>query len=116
MPTVSPLFENTSQPIVTRIQDLLSRMSVEEKASFEIVQLYIQDHHASLIRPTKELKDFIRIWLGASVTQRITFNITPQKLGFYATDKRFIIESGTFGAFVGTHSEALQEIEIELMD
>ncbi len=87
-----------------------------KKAGYEIVQLYIQDHHASLVRPTKELKDFKRIWLEVGETQRITFTITPEKLGFYTTEGRFVTESGTFSAFVGTHSEALQEIEFEIID
>jgi beta-glucosidase len=49
----------------------------------EIVQLYIKDKYASLIRPILELKDFQKIKLSVGETKTIKFNIDTNKLSFY---------------------------------
>jgi beta-glucosidase len=70
----------------------------------EIVQLYIQDQFASLIRPILELKDFQKIKLAAGETTTISFIIDNQKLSFYNNQLEFTSEPGTFNVFIGASS------------
>lgn len=70
----------------------------------EIVQLYIQDQFASLIRPILELKDFQKIKLAAGETKTISFIIDNQKLSFYNKQFEFTSEPGTFNLFIGASS------------
>ncbi|MGL1682612.1 fibronectin type III-like domain-contianing protein, partial [Vibrio parahaemolyticus] len=42
----------------------------------EIVQLYIRDITASIVRPVKELKAFQKIKLKAGESKQINFNLT----------------------------------------
>jgi beta-glucosidase len=74
----------------------------------EIVQLYIQDQFASLIRPILELKDFQKIKLAAGETKTISFIIDNQKLSFYNNQLEFTSEPGTFNLFIGASSEDIR--------
>ncbi len=85
-----------------------------QRAGDEIVQLYIRDRVASVTRPVKELKDFARITLAPGETQKVTFTITPNKLMFYNSDLKYVLEPGTFDIMVGPSSEDLQSVELKV--
>ncbi|MBD0326760.1 MAG: glycoside hydrolase family 3 C-terminal domain-containing protein [Pyrinomonadaceae bacterium] len=70
----------------------------------EVVQLYLSDVASSVTRPVKELKGFERIRLRAGERRRIQFTLTPQHLGFYNREMRFVVEPGAFKVMVGTSS------------
>ena len=70
----------------------------------EVVQLYIRDVAASVTRPLKELKGFQRVTLAPGEKRRLEFGLTPEHLGFYNRDMRFVVEPGEFKVFVGTNS------------
>ncbi|MGH9871490.1 MAG: glycoside hydrolase family 3 N-terminal domain-containing protein [Pyrinomonadaceae bacterium] len=70
----------------------------------EVVQLYIHEVAASRTRPVKELKGFERITLPPGEKRRLTFTLTPEQLGFYNRDMRFVVEPGEFRVFVGASS------------
>lgn len=71
----------------------------------EVVQLYIHDKVASVVRPVKELKGFQKISLAPGASQKVTFILTDKELGFYNHDYEFVVEPGTFGVMVGTNSQ-----------
>lgn len=71
----------------------------------EIVQLYIGDDKASVLRPLKELKGFDKITLAPGQEKTVTFTITPDDLKFY--DEKtgsWIAEPGKFRAYIGASS------------
>lgn len=71
----------------------------------EIVQLYIGDEKASVLRPVKELKGFDKITLAPGQEKTVTFTITPDDLKFY--DEKtgsWIAEPGKFRAYIGASS------------
>jgi len=74
----------------------------------EVIQLYIQDKFASLIRPISELKDFQKIKLGIGETKTITFVIDNQKLSFYNEMLEFNSEPGDFNLMIGSSSEDIR--------
>ena len=70
----------------------------------EVVQLYLHDKFASVVRPVKELKDFQKIKLQAGETKTITFEIDKEKLSFYNQKLDWIAELGEFELMIGTSS------------
>ncbi len=75
-----------------------------KRAGDEVVQLYVRDMAASRTRPVRELKGFERITLNAGEKRRLNFTLTPEHLGFYNREMRFIVEPGEFKLFIGNSS------------
>lgn len=72
----------------------------------EVVQLYIRDMVASETRPVKELKGFKKVKIKKGETQKVTFKLNNEDLGFWHNDLTFYAEPGIFKVFVGGHSNA----------
>jgi beta-glucosidase len=70
----------------------------------EVVQLYIHDEFASIVRPIKELKGFELIALKKGETKTVQFTLTDKELGFYDNEGKFLVESGRFNIMVGWNS------------
>jgi beta-glucosidase len=80
----------------------------------EVVQLYIRDVAASLSRPVKELKGFQRITLKPGEKRRVEFVVDPERLGFWNSEMRFVVEPGEFKIMVGSSSEDVMEKSLEV--
>lgn len=85
-----------------------------ERAGTEVVQLYIQDVAASLVRPVKELKDYCRVSLQPGEEREVRFRLPKKDLGFYDNEGKYRLESGLFRIFVGGSSRDVLEREIRL--
>ncbi|MEY4702992.1 MAG: hypothetical protein RIR96_889 [Bacteroidota bacterium] len=85
-----------------------------ERPGEEIVQLYIRDHVASLIRPVKELKAFQRVKMAPADVQDVTFKISAKDLSFYDVNGNLVLEPGKFSIFVGGNSKDVTEVVVEL--
>ncbi len=72
----------------------------------EVVQLYVRDLVASVVRPVKELKGFQRISLKAGETKKVTFILSADDLAFYGRDLSKRAELGTFSLWIGGDSQA----------
>ncbi|PKB17330.1 beta-glucosidase BglX [Flavobacterium sp. 5] len=70
----------------------------------EVVQLYLNDVAASIVRPVKELKGFELVALKKGETKTIQFTLTDKELGFYDNEGRFLVEPGVFNVMVGWNS------------
>ncbi|TPG36220.1 beta-glucosidase BglX [Flavobacterium pectinovorum] len=70
----------------------------------EVVQLYIHDEFASIVRPIKELKGFELINLKKGETKTVHFTLTDAALGFYDNEGKFLVEPGMFNIMVGWNS------------
>ncbi len=71
----------------------------------EVVQLYIHDKVASVVRPVKELKGFRKISLAPGESTVVEFFLTDAELGFFNNDGQFVVEPGEFEIMVGTNSQ-----------
>ena len=80
----------------------------------EIVQLYIRDYAASVIRPVKELKAFKKIMLKAGETKEVSFTLTKNDLSFFDANGNSILEPGKFSVFVGNSSVNVKQADFEL--
>ena len=71
----------------------------------EVIQLYIQDLVASVVRPVKELKSFKKVVLLPQEEKEITFEIDENMLKFWNEKLEFDSEEGDFKVYIGTNSE-----------
>lgn len=78
-----------------------------EVAGEEVVQLYIRDMLATVVRPVLELKNFKRIALKAGETKEVSFTITPDMLKMLNADMKTVIEPGNFRIMIGSSSKEL---------
>lgn len=83
-------------------------------AGEEVVQLYIRDMTASVIRPVKELKGFEKISLQAGEAKTVSFTLSPKDLSFFDADGKLLLEAGKFLVMVGGDSKTVQTQAFEL--
>lgn len=77
------------------------------RAGDEVVQLYLRDNTASVVRPFRELKGFRKVRLSPGERRTITFELTPDELALYNRNLERVVEPGTFTVMVGRSSEDL---------
>ena len=82
----------------------------------EVVQLYVGDDKATVVRPKKELKAFEKIELNPGETKSVTLTITEQDLKFWDEAKHgWTLEPGTFTLYVGASSADIkQKIKLKI--
>jgi beta-glucosidase len=101
----------TAEPIVLRV----SVTNTGERRGTEVVQLYVRDEVASVVRPFQQLVGFTRVDLEPGSTATVTFEVHPSRLAFYDEAMRFVVEPGTFRFAVGGASNAAHEhVTVEL--
>ena len=89
--------------------------NVGKTDGYEIVQWYLRDLFASVVRPVKELKGYERVFLKAGEEKLITFEITEETLKFYTDGGEFAAENGKFELFVGGNSRDCLKADFELI-
>ena len=68
----------------------------------EIVQVYVHDHEAKLVRPYKELKGFAKVELAPGETKTVTIALDERAFAYYnPAYGQWITESGEFDILVG---------------
>lgn len=84
-------------------------------AGREVVQLYIQDHAASVARPVRELKGIQKLSLMPGEEKEVVFVITEEMLAFTNIDMTFGSEAGSYSIFVGNSSDTQNEATFHLI-
>jgi beta-glucosidase len=88
--------------------DVAVRVEVENTGSRdgdEVVQLYTHAVKPSVVRPSKELRGFLRISLKAGEKKAVLFSLRGEKLAFYDEVKHaFRVEAGEYEIMVGASS------------
>jgi beta-glucosidase len=74
----------------------------------EVVQLYIRDNYASIVRPIKQLKGFKRITLLPGEKKKVIFCLPLRNLAFYNINNERVVEPGTFHIMLGSSSEDIR--------
>lgn len=74
-------------------------------AGKEIVQLYVHDQAAGLVRPPKELKGFAKVALAPGETKTVTIALDFRAFAYYHPGyHRWLTEEGDFTVLVGASS------------
>lgn len=92
-------------------QELLIACEITNTGSItgtEIVQIYLRDEHASMVRPVKELAGFARVCLNPDETNTVTFRVHPSQMAFLDREYRWKIEKGEIGIQIGASSEDIR--------
>lgn len=75
-----------------------------DREGTEVVQLYLQDVTASLVRPVRELKGYQRVSLPAGAEKEVYLTLLKQDMGFYDNAAKYVLEDGLFRIYVGGNS------------
>jgi beta-xylosidase len=76
-----------------------------QRAGDEVVQLYVRDLVASLVRPVKELKGFKRVTLNPGQKVEVAFCLPVDLLAFTIRGTTRRVEPGEFELMIGRSSE-----------
>ncbi len=80
-----------------------------------VVQLYIHDCFASLVRPIRELRGYKKISLKPGEENTVNFEIDEDMLAFYTADGSRYAESGKFELWLSSDSESGNPVLFELI-
>lgn len=80
----------------------------------EVVQLYIHDKLASVVRPVKELKGFQRVHIAKGESKTVSFEIDAKKLSYYDANGKTVLEPGDFDIMIGPNSRDVKTAVLHL--
>lgn len=100
-----------------KVSEDLGKVSVRvrntgERSGETVVQMYIRDVSASVVRPVMELKAFRRISLEPGEEAQVEFSVTKEMLSFYNEEEKWVWEPGAFDLMVGLDSEHVERERI----
>lgn len=78
-----------------------------ERSGAEVIQLYLRDEVASVVRPRRWLAGFAKVALEAGESQRVSFSVHADRTSFTGLKNQRIVEPGTFIVELGNSSENL---------
>jgi beta-glucosidase len=78
-----------------------------ERAGEEVVQLYLRDVLAQVVRPTRQLVGYARVPLGPGAAADVRFLLHADRTAFTGRDLRRIVEPGDVEVLVGTSAADL---------
>ena len=78
-----------------------------ERDGAQVVQLYLHDPVASVVRPVTQLAGFARVELAAGAGARVSFTLHADRTSFTGRELTRIVESGDLVLQVGTSSTEL---------
>lgn len=99
---------NLSNKVLTKNSKIKVSVKIKNDSNRigeEIVQLYIQDLVAKVVRPVKELKAFQKVVILPKQEKEVTFEISEDMLKFWDENLRYDSENGDFKVYIGTNSE-----------
>ena len=70
----------------------------------EVVQLYIHDELASVVRPMKQLAAFQRVTLQPGESREVELEVPYRQFGLWDKDMRFGVEEGWFELWLGRNA------------
>lgn len=77
------------------------------RAGTEVVQLYVRDRTASMVRPNMELAGFRRVTLEPGEAREVSFTLHASQLAFLDREYRWTVEAGAVDVMVGSSSAEL---------
>ena len=79
-----------------------------------VIQLYICDDYASLVRPVKELKAYQKISLKPNECRKVSFIITEEMLKFWTANGKIEAENGSFTVWISNSSLVSDDVKFTL--
>ena len=98
-----------------KIKAAVTLKNIGERTGTETLQLYIQDVSASVVRPVKELKGFLKVTLAPGEEREISFEIKESMLRFLRADGTVGSEPGKFRVWIAKDSTQGEPAEFILI-
>lgn len=98
---------------VEKLENKTVRLSFDVKntgkvGASEVAQVYVRDVESSVIRPSKELKGYEKVYLKKGETKRLSIELNEDAFSFYDVEShQFQLEAGDFEILVGSSSQHL---------
>nr|WP_281279057.1 beta-glucosidase BglX [Pigmentiphaga humi] len=106
-----------SSPVMARGGRIGARITVKntgDRAGATVVQLYVRDESASVVRAVKELKNFQKISLEPGEERIVHFDIVEDDLKFFNARLEHVAEPGAFEVQIGLNSQDVERARFEL--
>ena len=88
-----------------------------QRAGAEVVQVYVGDVEASVARPLRELKGFVKVHLEPGETRQVSCDLDERAFAFWSRRlPQWVVESGEFLIAVGSSSRDLVATEAITID
>ncbi|MFA6648205.1 MAG: glycoside hydrolase family 3 N-terminal domain-containing protein [Candidatus Izemoplasmatales bacterium] len=112
-------YENlsVSKKVINKSDILEVNVEVFNDAEFsakEVVQLYIRDFVADIVRPIKELKQFQKVLISGKTSLTLQFKLSVDDLSYINEEGNKCVESGRFAIYIGGSSDKYIETEVYL--
>jgi len=78
-----------------------------DRAGDEVVQLYLSDPVAQVVRPVRWLAGFARVPLDPGQARQVTFRLHADRTAFSGRSGARIVEPGEIGVAIGGSSDRL---------
>ena len=100
--------------------DGILRLSVDvrnvgTREGTEVVQFYVGRRSASVTRPMKELKGFVRVSLAPGEEHTIKYEIPVSELAFCRKDMTWGIEKGDYMLMAGNSSDNIKGVKFKIL-
>ena len=79
-----------------------------ERTGTEVVQLYLRDPVAQVVRPVRELAGFARVTLQPGQSQRVVFRLSADRTAFCGLAGERVVEAGLIEVDIGSSSTDLR--------
>jgi beta-glucosidase len=83
-----------------------------DRAGHEVVQMYVTDPVASVVRPVRLLRGFEKVALQPGEQRTVSFQVTTEDLEFHDAHLRRVWEPGKFIIGIGPNSADTQTVEV----
>ena len=101
----SPKVSKTTFKDIDGVTVTVDVTNVGEVAGKEIVQVYVHDHEAGLVRPEKELKGFSKVELQPGETKTVSIDLDFRAFAYYHSSySQWITENGDFDILIAASS------------
>ncbi len=89
--------------------------NVGERTGTEVVQLYLRDPVAQVVRPVRELAGFARVTLDPGQSRRVVFRLHADRTAFCGLSGERVVEAGVIEIAIGSSSTDLRlQGEVEM--
>lgn len=110
----APTLDKTEMDRNGEIKVSVKVKNTGNKAGCTVIQLYICDRFASLVRPMQELKGYEKVYLAEGEEKEVTFTVNEEMLRFYTANNKFESESGEFNVWVSDSAEKGESVTFRL--
>ncbi len=97
------------------IQITVKVQNTGKVAGTDVVQMYVRDVYASMVRPEKELGGFVRVTLAPGETKMVKFTWKASQIAFLTSDMKWKVEKGAVDIMIGKScNEILLSTQIQI--